>query len=124
MKLKNIVEYLEQVAPLAYQESYDNSGLLVGDPNQIIDKALVTLHCTEEVIQEAIANSCNLIIAHHPLIFKGVQKLTPENYISRALLKAIQNNVAIYAIHTNFDNVYGGVSYRIGEEFSCTETAL
>jgi len=124
MKLKNIVEYLEQVAPLAYQESYDNSGLLVGDPNQNIDKALVTLDCTEEVIQEAIANSCNLIIAHHPLIFKGLKKLTPENYISRALIKAIQNNVAIYAIHTNLDNVYGGVSSKIGEKLGLTETAI
>ncbi|HIX54323.1 MAG TPA: Nif3-like dinuclear metal center hexameric protein [Candidatus Sphingobacterium stercoripullorum] len=124
MKLKNIVEYLEQVAPLAYQESYDNSGLLVGDPNQNIDKALVTLDCTEEVIQEAIANNCNLIIAHHPLIFKGLKKLTPENYISRALIKAIQNNVAIYAIHTNLDNVYGGVSSKIGEKLGLTETAI
>src|SRR5699024_4679560 len=124
MKLKNIVEYLEQVAPLAYQESYDNSGLLVGDPNQNIDKALVTLDCTEEVIQEAIANNCNLIIAHHPLIFKGLKKLTPENYISRALIKAIQNNVAIYAINTNLDNDYVGVSSKIGEKLGLTETAI
>lgn len=124
MKLKTITAYLEQVAPLAYQESYDNSGLLVGDPNQNIDKALVTLDCTEEIIQEAITNNCNLIIAHHPLIFKGLKKLTPENYISRALIKAIQNNIAIYAIHTNLDNVYGGVSSKIGEKLGLMETAI
>jgi len=115
MKIKEITNYLESVAPLHYQESYDNAGLLVGDANSEIDAALITLDCTEEVVEEAIENNCNLIIAHHPIIFSGLKKITGQNYVERTIIKAIKNDIAIYAIHTNLDNIKTGVSAKIAE---------
>ncbi len=115
MKLTEITNYLESVAPLHYQESYDNAGLLVGDANREIDAALITLDCTEEVVEEAIENNCNLIIAHHPIIFSGLKKITGQNYVERTIIKAIKNDIAIYAIHTNLDNIKTGVSAKIAE---------
>lgn len=116
MKVKDITEYLETIAPRAYQESYDNSGLLTGEPSQEVTGALITLDCIEEVVEEAIAKKCNLIIAHHPIIFKGLKKITGSNYVERTILKAIRNNIAIYAIHTNLDNVHTGVNRKIAEK--------
>ena len=115
MKIKEITNYLESVAPLHYQESYDNAGLLVGDANREIDAALITLDCTKEVVEEAIENNCNLIIAHHPIIFSGLKKITGQNYVERTIIKAIKNDIAIYAIHTNLDNIKTGVSAKIAE---------
>jgi dinuclear metal center YbgI/SA1388 family protein len=115
MKIKEITNYLESVAPLHYQESYDNAGLLVGDANREIDAALITLDCTEEIVEEAIENNCNLIIAHHPIIFSGLKKITGQNYVERTIIKAIKNDIAIYAIHTNLDNIKTGVSAKIAE---------
>jgi dinuclear metal center YbgI/SA1388 family protein len=115
MKIKEITNYLESVAPLHYQESYDNAGLLVGDANREIDAVLITLDCTEEVVEEAIENNCNLIIAHHPIIFSGLKKITGQNYVERTIIKAIKNDIAIYAIHTNLDNIKTGVSAKIAE---------
>ena len=115
MKIKEITNYLESVAPLHYQESYDNAGLLVGDASREIDAALITLDCTEEVVEEAIENNCNLIIAHHPIIFSGLKNITGQNYVERTIIKAIKNNIAIYAIHTNLDNIKTGVSAKIAE---------
>ena len=116
MKIKEITNYLESIAPLYFQEDYDNSGLLVGNENTIVDGALITLDCTEEVVEEAIALGCNLIIAHHPIIFSGLKKLTSNNYVERIIIKAIKNDIAIYAIHTNLDNVANGVSAKIAEK--------
>lgn len=116
MKVKDITAYLETMAPRAYQESYDNSGLLTGEPNQEVIGVLVTLDCIEEVVDEAIAKKCNLIIAHHPIIFKGLKKITGSNYVERTIIKAIRNNIAIYAIHTNLDNVHTGVNKKIAEK--------
>ncbi|KOH42891.1 Nif3-like dinuclear metal center hexameric protein [Sunxiuqinia dokdonensis] len=113
MKLKEITKYLESVAPLAYQESYDNAGLLVGNPEQEIKQALITLDVTESIIDEAIATKSNLIIAHHPLIFGGLKKLTGKNEVERCVIKAIQHNLAIYASHTNLDSIHGGVNSKI-----------
>jgi len=115
MKIKEITNYLESVAPLHYQESYDNAGLLVGDASREIDAALITLDCTEEVVEEAIENNCNLIIAHHPIIFSGLKNITGQNYVERTIIKAIKNDIAIYAIHTNLDNIKTGVSAKIAE---------
>ena len=115
MKIKEITNYLESIAPLHYQESYDNAGLLVGDASREIDVALITLDCTEEVVEEAIENNCNLIIAHHPIIFSGLKKITGQNYVERTIIKAIKNDIAIYAIHTNLDNIKTGVSAKIAE---------
>ncbi|OUV75999.1 MAG: Nif3-like dinuclear metal center hexameric protein [Flavobacteriales bacterium TMED123] len=116
MKIKEITNYLESIAPLHFQEDYDNSGLLVGNENSIVDAALITLDCTEEVVQEAIALGCNLIIAHHPIIFSGLKKLAGNNYVERTIIQAIKNDIAIYAIHTNLDNVGNGVSAKIAEK--------
>ena len=116
MKIKEITDYLEEIAPLHYQENYDNSGLLVGNEKTEINKMLITLDCTEEVINEAISEKCNLIISHHPIIFSGLKKLNGSNYIERVVIKAIKNDIAIYAIHTNLDNVYNGVSAGIADK--------
>lgn len=115
MKLKEITDCLEMYAPLIYQEDYDNAGLLCGNKNMKITGALICLDSTEEVIDEAIANNCNLVIAHHPIIFSGLKKINGDNYIERVIIKAIKNDIAIYASHTNLDNVYDGVNDKIAE---------
>lgn len=115
MKVKQITGFLESIAPLSSQESYDNSGLLVGDPNMDITKALVCLDCTEPIVDEALKTGCNLVIAHHPIIFKGLRKLVGQDYVTRTVIKAIKNEIAIYAMHTNFDNYRNGVNFEIGE---------
>ena len=115
IKIKDVTAYLESLAPLSFQENYDNSGLLTGDANGDVSGVLVTLDCTEAVVEEAITSNCNLIIAHHPIIFKGLKKLTGKNYVERTLIKAIKNDLAIYAIHTNLDNVHLGVNRKIAE---------
>ncbi|MEC7646344.1 MAG: Nif3-like dinuclear metal center hexameric protein [Bacteroidota bacterium] len=115
MKIKEITNYLEIIAPLSYQEKYDNCGLIVGDKNTVVTKALITLDCTEAIVDEAIEIGSNFIIAHHPVIFQGIKKLNGSNYIERTVIKAIRNNIAIYAIHTNLDNVLNGVSANIAK---------
>jgi dinuclear metal center YbgI/SA1388 family protein len=114
--INDIISGLEKFAPLAYQESYDNCGLLTGDRTWRSQGALLSLDCTEEVVDEAIGLGCNLIISHHPVIFSGLKKLTGTNYVERTIIKAIQNNIAIYACHTNIDNVHNGVNHRICEK--------
>ena len=116
MKIKQVTNFLEDIAPLQYQESYDNCGLIIGDPNTEVNGALITLDCTEAIIDEAIATGCNLVIAHHPIIFSGLKKLNGSNYIERTVIKSIKNDIAIYAIHTNLDNVHNGVSAKIAEK--------
>ncbi len=116
MKIKEITSFLEEIAPLSYQESYDNCGLILGNKNTIVTSALITLDCTEAIIEEAVETGCNLIIAHHPIIFTGIKKLNGSNYIERTIIKAIKNNIAIYAIHTNLDNTYNGVSSKISQK--------
>ncbi|MFA6083616.1 Nif3-like dinuclear metal center hexameric protein [Mucilaginibacter sp.] len=115
MKLAQLTAYLESLAPLAYQEDYDNSGLIVGQPNQEVSQALISLDCTEAVVDEAIATGCQVIISHHPIVFKGLKKFNSKTYVERVVEKAIRNNIALYAIHTNLDNVMMGVNARICE---------
>lgn len=115
-KIKDIAQHLEALAPSSYQESYDNSGLQTGSYDQEITGILITLDVTEEVVEEAISKKCNLIVSHHPVIFKGLKKLTGSNYVERTILKAIKNDIALYAIHTNLDNVAAGVNRKIGEK--------
>ncbi|HNW97347.1 MAG TPA: Nif3-like dinuclear metal center hexameric protein [Bacteroidales bacterium] len=110
MKIHKITSFLESIAPLALQESYDNSGLIIGNPNDEVSKALITLDVTEEIIDEAISKKCQLIISHHPLIFGNISKIRPDNYTGKCIIKAIKNNISIYAIHTNFDNIDNGVN--------------
>lgn len=123
-KIKEITNLLESVAPLAYQESYDNSGLLYGDLNSEVKGILISLDCTEEILQEAIERNCNMIISHHPIIFKGLKKITGKNYIERTVLKAIKNDIALYAIHTNLDNVINGVSFKIAEKLGLQDVQV
>lgn len=115
MKILEICNYLEQIAPLSLQESYDNSGLLVGDKNWDIKGVLTTLDCTEDVIDEAIKKGCNLIVAHHPIVFTGLKRIIGKNYVERVIIKAIKHDIAIYAAHTPFDNVLkNGVNQFLG----------
>ena len=116
MKIIEVTNFLEQYAPLEYQETYDNCGLIIGDANAEIKGVLIALDCIESVIDEAIATGCNLIVAHHPIIFSGLKKLNGSNYIERTVIKAIKNDIAIYAIHTNLDNMHNGVSAKIAEK--------
>jgi len=115
MKIKEITQFLEGIAPLNYQENYDNSGLIVGGEDMQVTSVLICLDSVEEVIEEAIENGCNLIIAHHPIIFSGLKKINGKNHIERTIIKAIKNDIAIYAIHTNLDNIKGGVSSKIAD---------
>jgi dinuclear metal center YbgI/SA1388 family protein len=120
MELKHIIQELEQLAPSFYKESYDNVGLLVGDSEMEITGALLSLDCTEAVIDEAMAKGCNLIISHHPIIFSGLKKLVGKNYVERAVIKAIKNDIALYACHTNLDNMHLGVNAKIAEKLGLT----
>ena len=113
--IKEVIQELEKLAPLAYQESYDNAGLLVGSGQTDVTGVLFTLDVTEKVVEEAVERNCNLIVAHHPLIFKGLKKLNGNNYVERTVIKAIKNDIAIYAIHTNLDHIENGVNRKIAE---------
>jgi len=124
MVIQEVTNYLEKLAPVSLQESYDNSGLLIGSPNNNIDKALITLDVTENVINEAIDSKCGLIIAHHPVIFKGLKKLTGSNITERIVLKAVKSDIAIYAIHTNLDNVISGVNGILAEKLGIKNTKI
>lgn len=122
MKVKEIIQVIEQYAPLQFQESYDNAGLIFGRADQEVTNALITLDATEEVIDEAIAKGCNLVIAHHPIVFGGLKKINGNNYVERVAIKAIRHDIAVYAAHTNLDNVQNGVcaemAVRLGLEQS------
>ncbi|WP_299288960.1 Nif3-like dinuclear metal center hexameric protein [uncultured Mucilaginibacter sp.] len=118
MKLNTLTAYLESLAPLNYQEDYDNSGLLIGHADQEISQALISLDCTEAVVDEAIAHNCQLVISHHPIIFKGLKKFNGKTYVERVVEKAIKNSIAIYAIHTNLDHVAAGVNKKIADKLS------
>lgn len=117
LRLHEIVSCFEAVAPSGLQESYDNSGLIVGDRNAEVSKALLCLDSTEAVVEEAIEKGCDLIIAHHPIVFGGLKQFTGGNYVQRAVVKAIQHRIAIYACHTNLDHVlHLGVNERIAQQ--------
>ncbi|WP_035756900.1 Nif3-like dinuclear metal center hexameric protein [Hugenholtzia roseola] len=113
--LSNLIAHLEALAPLPLQESYDNAGLLVGFPQMEISGAVVALDMTEEVVLEAHQKGCNLVVAHHPIIFGGLKKINRKNYVERAVWTAIEKKVALYAIHTNLDNVREGVNDKIAD---------
>ena len=106
-KIAELIHYLEQVAPSQYQESYDNAGLITGNADVPVSSVLVTLDCTEEVVEEAARKKCNFIVTHHPIIFKGLKQLTGKTYVERSIIKAIKNDICIYAIHTNLIHPYG-----------------
>jgi dinuclear metal center YbgI/SA1388 family protein len=123
-KLHNIIRFLESLAPPSLQESYDNSGLIVGHPDWEIKGALICLDSTEEVVDEAIRQGCNLIIAHHPIVFSGLKHFNGKNYVERTIIKAIKYDIAIYAIHTNLDNVATGVNAEICSRLGLINTKI
>jgi dinuclear metal center YbgI/SA1388 family protein len=116
MKIAEIIQTIEDFAPISYQESYDNAGLLIGDKLAECTGVLICLDAIESVIDEAIAKKCNLVVAHHPIIFSGLKKITGKNYIERVVIKAIKNDISIYACHTNLDNVKLGVNNIIADK--------
>lgn len=113
LKVKDIAKVIEDFAPKGLQESYDNTGLQVGDPEMGVTAALLCLDVTEEVLDEAIERHCNLIVSHHPLLFKGLKEVTGRTATERIVIQAIQKNIAIYSAHTNLDSAWEGVSHEI-----------
>lgn len=125
MKIRDIIAILESVAPPSLQESYDNSGLIVGDPDTECTGVLVCIDSIEAVIEEAQRKGCNLVVAHHPIVFSGLKKFNGKNYVERTVLSAIRGNIAIYAIHTNLDNVlHRGVNSEIARRLGLTGTRI
>lgn len=121
MKAAGLILPIELFAPLHGQEHWDNSGFSIGDPDKVVHKALVALDCTEEVIEEAIENKCDIVITHHPLIFQGVKKISPQTFTGRIIEKAIKHDIVIYAAHTNMDKVANGVSGLMADKLELGE---
>jgi len=115
MKIAEIISFLETIADPSLQESYDNTGLITGESNWECSGIIVSLDAIEEVVKEAIERKCNLIVAHHPIIFGGLKKINGKNYVEKTVIAAIKNDIAIYAIHTNLDNVIDGVSAKMAK---------
>ncbi len=124
MTIKDFTNYIEKLAPLSYAESYDNVGLLIGSYSTIVSGVLVTIDTLEETVEEAIAKKCNLIVSFHPIIFDNLKKINGNTYVERVVLKAIKNNIAIYATHTSLDNSKNGVSDKICNILGLTNTKI
>lgn len=124
MKIKDVICTLESFAPLPLQESYDNAGLQVGLTEAEVSGVLLCLDVTEEVIAEAVDLECNLIVAHHPLLFRGLKRVSDQTQVERCVREAIKNDISIYAIHTNLDNAEDGVNYAIAERLGLVDVAL
>ena len=116
MTIHDITSFLEKIAPPSLQENYDNAGLITGKADWQCTGIITTLDATEAVIQEAIDKKCNLVVAHHPIVFSGLKKITGRNYVEQTIITAIKNDIAIYAIHTNLDNVLSGVNGKIADK--------
>lgn len=124
IRIKDIAAEIEAWAPTPVAESYDNVGLLVGHPDTVVSGVLINLDMTEEVVEEAIKMGVNMIIAHHPIWFGGRKRLNGEDYVSRTIIAAIKNNIALYACHTNLDNIRTGVNRRICDKLNLTDVAF
>lgn len=124
MKIKEVISILEELAPLAYSESFDNTGLLVGNLQTEVTGILVTLDTLEEIIDEAIIAKCNLIVSFHPIVFSGLKKITGQNYVERVVIKAIKNNIAIFSMHTALDNSWNGVNAMICEKLQLNNRSV
>ena len=122
--IHDITSFLESLAPLAYQESYDNAGLITGSPQWECKGVMVSLDATEEVVQEAVAKGCNLVVAHHPVVFRGLKKINGNDYVEKALICSIKNDVALYAIHTNLDNIHTGVNKAIADRLKLVNCSV
>ncbi|MDX5326471.1 MAG: Nif3-like dinuclear metal center hexameric protein, partial [Bacteroidota bacterium] len=124
MIISDLLDSLNEWAPPSFQEDYDNSGMICGDPTQPVKKVLIALDCIESVVDEAIREKANVIIAHHPIVFKGLRSFTGKNYVERTVIKAIRNHIAIIAVHTNLDNVRTGVNHRIAEKLKLKDVRI
>ncbi len=124
MQIRDITNFLESWAPPSLQESYDNSGLLIGEKKDVINQALITLDITEEVVNEAIETKSDFVIAHHPFIFKGVKQIGNSHWIDRCIRKAIKHDISIYAIHTNLDNIHTGVNRKIADQIGLIKLSV
>ena len=122
--VQDLARLLEAAAPLAYQESYDNAGLQCGDPHAEIAGILIALDCTPAVVAEALRRGCNVVVCHHPVIFRPLKRLTGANEVERTLIAALKSDVAIYAAHTNLDNVRGGVNDKLAEKLGLLKTRV
>jgi len=123
-KVADVASALEAWAPPSLQESYDNSGLLVGNRHAVVTGVLVSLDCTEAVVEEAVARGANLVVSHHPIVFKGLKRFTGATYVERTVMAAIKHGINLYAIHTNLDNVADGVNQRLAELAGCVTESL
>lgn len=124
MRASEIISVIESFAPAVYQESYDNSGLQVGDPGMEVTGVLLSLDITEAVIDEAVQRGCNMIVAHHPIIFSGLKRLSGRSYVERTVMKALREDVILYAAHTNLDNARAGVNAMIAEKLGLQQTSI
>jgi len=124
MQVQDVIHHLEELSPIAYAEGFDNVGLLVGNKNNDLTGVLVTLDTLETVIDEAIAKDCNLIVSFHPIIFKGLKKITGKTYVERVVMKAIKHDISIYAIHTALDNSFQGVNNKICEQIGLINRSI
>ena len=124
MKVKDIVAVIEEFAPLSIQEGWDNSGLCVGSPDDEVTSAIFALDCTEALVDEAVACGADMIITHHPLIFSGLKKISPDDQVGAAVIKAIKNGIAIYAAHTNADKVIAGVSGAMAAKLGLADVRI
>ncbi len=124
MLVKDITATIEEEAPALYQESYDNAGIQVGNPEAEVTAVLLSLDVTEAVLEEAMQRGCNMIVCHHPVIFSGIKKLMGRNYVERIVLKAIKNDITIYTAHTNLDNMYHGVNAKIAEKLGLKDIRI
>ena len=116
MKVKEVLSALEQFAPLPLQESWDNAGLQVGLTEAEVSGALLCLDVTEKVIEEALEKDCNLVVSHHPLLFRGLKTISDLTDVQRTVVKAIEKRVCVVSMHTNMDNAQGGVNFRIAQK--------
>jgi dinuclear metal center YbgI/SA1388 family protein len=124
MNIAEITSFLESLAHPSLQESYDNAGLITGDAGWECKGVICSLDATEEVVKEAVKKKCNLIVAHHPIIFSGLKKITGKNYVEKTIIAAIRNDIAIYAIHTNLDNVLDGVNGKMASLLGLQKTTI
>lgn len=124
MTIRTIIAELASFAPLSLQESYDNAGLITGNPEWSCSGVLCSLDATEEVILEAVKKGCNLVVAHHPIVFRGLKKINGKNYVEKTIIAAIKNDIAIYACHTNLDNVAKGVNKKMADKLGLLHTKI
>ena len=124
MKVQDVISYLESICPTAYQEGYDNCGLITGDAQQEIKGVLLCLDSTEDVVKEAIKQKCNIIIAHHPILFSPIKKLTGKTYSERVIISAIKHDICIYSMHTNLDSIYTGVNRKIADKLGLEDVSI